>query len=181
MPRTYTQQLAADEAAINAEAPAGTADGYHERAGRFSVLAHYYAASADVEAAKAQAMRGDPKWFVSAFFATAPNSQAIANLIKELKLRVMERKELSDCALYLDDARDQAQFVADAERAAEGSDCGICATCNGSGEGQHDGAGCRTCGGSGECAGRSERDKEDHEAAMLEEARRVRDYLRSAA
>ena len=50
---------------------------------------------------------------------------------------------------YLDDARDEARLMADDDQ--DDSEPGICPTCNGSGEGQHEGTTCYQCKGAGEC------------------------------
>lgn len=60
---------------------------------------------------------------------------------------------MTDYDDWADNARDEARLMSDGDDwhdSDEGEE-GICPTCNGSGEGQHEGTTCYNCKGSGEC------------------------------
>ena len=66
-------------------------------------------------------------------------------------LLCLGNETMTDYDDYRDDARDEARIMADDEPDSESLEFGYCPTCNGSGEGRHDGTTCYSCNGSGEC------------------------------
>lgn len=115
---TYRNQLQTDEQRIDAECPASTDASYIERAGRFSGLAHYYASSADFEAAQRQRLSRDPKALMAIFTGqiAGPSAEDLGILLEELGDYLRVRPELEELKDLICSAADHAVLAAEAER-----------------------------------------------------------------
>jgi len=124
---THQHQLRADEARIDNEDPiCDDAMRMSARAGRFSALAHHYAACADFEAAQRQRLSRDPKALIAAFTgqAAGPTAEDIGFLLRELRAYLQLRPELADIYFAMSDVIDATDEAvkAEEERCAEDLD-----------------------------------------------------------
>jgi len=117
MAKTYTNQLAADEAAIQAEIKPTSEAALLERAGRFSALSHRYAGYADFEAAERQRQTRDPKALVAVFCDQigGPSAADLATLLSALHSYLGVRPELNDTREYIEEAMKCAEYQAKEE------------------------------------------------------------------